>query len=139
MKRLITRLKDQKLKTVQELQRLNFRIIAVGSSFNDIDEPLLYARTPGHSRAELHLLGLARSAVALVVAADCPPSGFLDRLMPRRPNVLQPLKAVPPLLRSYAMSLNVLLEFVTLLPGPHFRTAKRAPASTTLRMKEKSG
>mmetsp|Transcript_72517 Transcript_72517/g.172913 ORF Transcript_72517/g.172913 Transcript_72517/m.172913 type:complete len:584 (+) Transcript_72517:115-1866(+) len=35
MNRLVTRLKDQKLKTVQELQRLNFRIIAVGSSFND--------------------------------------------------------------------------------------------------------
>mmetsp|Transcript_15759 Transcript_15759/g.28723 ORF Transcript_15759/g.28723 Transcript_15759/m.28723 type:complete len:589 (-) Transcript_15759:94-1860(-) len=37
MNRLVTRLKDQKLKTVQELQRLNFRIIAVGSSFNDVD------------------------------------------------------------------------------------------------------
>eukprot|EP00913_Durusdinium_trenchii_P015110 g14171.t1 len=35
--RLITRLKGQKLKTVQELQRLNFRILAVGNSFNDID------------------------------------------------------------------------------------------------------
>ncbi|CAE7243471.1 thrH [Symbiodinium microadriaticum] len=32
MKRLITRLKDQKLKTVQELQRLNFRIIAPHSA-----------------------------------------------------------------------------------------------------------
>jgi len=29
------RLKDQKLKAVQEFQRLNFRIIAVGYSFND--------------------------------------------------------------------------------------------------------
>ncbi|CAK9015743.1 unnamed protein product [Durusdinium trenchii] len=37
LKRLITRLKGQKLKTVQELQRLNFRILAVGNSFNDID------------------------------------------------------------------------------------------------------
>lgn len=37
LKRLITRLRSQKLKTVQELQRLNFRIIAVGNSFNDID------------------------------------------------------------------------------------------------------
>jgi len=35
----IVRLKDQKLKTVQEFQRLNFRVIAVGYSFNDI--PLL--------------------------------------------------------------------------------------------------
>jgi len=33
---LVTRLKDQKLKTVEELQRLNFRIIAVGNSYNDI-------------------------------------------------------------------------------------------------------
>lgn len=31
----IMRLKDQKLKAVQEFQRLNFRIIAVGYSFND--------------------------------------------------------------------------------------------------------
>mmetsp|Transcript_60762 Transcript_60762/g.125939 ORF Transcript_60762/g.125939 Transcript_60762/m.125939 type:complete len:152 (-) Transcript_60762:4-459(-) len=45
MKRLITRLKDQKLKTVQELQRLNFRIIAVGSSFNDIE--MLHAAEKG--------------------------------------------------------------------------------------------
>merc|ERR1712232_946410 len=37
MNKLITRLKDQKLKTVEELQCLNFRIIAVGSSFNDVD------------------------------------------------------------------------------------------------------
>eukprot|EP00931_Biecheleriopsis_adriatica_P003949 TRINITY_DN105696_c0_g1_i1.p1 TRINITY_DN105696_c0_g1~~TRINITY_DN105696_c0_g1_i1.p1 ORF type:complete len:599 (+),score=137.78 TRINITY_DN105696_c0_g1_i1:47-1798(+) len=37
MSKLIIRLKGQKLKTVQELQRLNFRIIAVGSSFNDVD------------------------------------------------------------------------------------------------------
>jgi len=37
MNKLITRLKHQKLKTVEELQRLNFRIIAVGSSFNDVD------------------------------------------------------------------------------------------------------
>lgn len=37
MNKLVTRLKDQKLKTVEELQRLNFRIIAVGSSFNDVD------------------------------------------------------------------------------------------------------
>ena len=37
LKRLITRLRNQKLKTVQELQQLNFRIIAVGNSFNDID------------------------------------------------------------------------------------------------------
>jgi len=35
--KLIVRLKGQKLKTVHELQRLNFRILAVGSSFNDID------------------------------------------------------------------------------------------------------
>merc|ERR1719373_713088 len=34
--KLIVRLKEQKVKTVQELQRLNFRIIAVGTSFNDI-------------------------------------------------------------------------------------------------------
>lgn len=33
----IIRLKDQKLRAVQEFQRLNFRIIAVGYSFNDID------------------------------------------------------------------------------------------------------
>jgi len=32
----IVRLKDQKLKAVQEFQRLNFRIIAVGYSFNDV-------------------------------------------------------------------------------------------------------
>merc|ERR1712066_702861 len=37
MNKLVTRLKDQKLKTVEELQRLNFRIIAVGSSFNDVE------------------------------------------------------------------------------------------------------
>jgi len=37
MNKLVVRLKNQKLKTVQELQRLNFRIIAVGSSFNDLD------------------------------------------------------------------------------------------------------
>jgi len=37
MNKLVTRLKDQKLKTVEELQRLNFRIIAVGNSFNDVD------------------------------------------------------------------------------------------------------
>jgi len=37
LNKLITRLPDQKLKTVEELQRLNFRIIAVGSSFNDMD------------------------------------------------------------------------------------------------------
>jgi phosphoserine/homoserine phosphotransferase len=36
MARLIVRIKDQKLKTVQELQRLNFRVLAVGSSFNDV-------------------------------------------------------------------------------------------------------
>ena len=35
MNRLITRLIGQKLRTVQELQRLNFRVIAVGTSFND--------------------------------------------------------------------------------------------------------
>ncbi|CAJ1354552.1 unnamed protein product [Effrenium voratum] len=45
MKRLITRLKGQKLKTVQELQRLNFRIMAVGNSFNDID--MLHAAEKG--------------------------------------------------------------------------------------------
>jgi phosphoserine/homoserine phosphotransferase len=39
--KLVVRVKDQKLKTVQELQRLNFRIIAVGTSFNDI--PMLSA------------------------------------------------------------------------------------------------
>merc|ERR1711972_458897 len=37
MNRLITRLIGQKLRTVQELQRLNFRVIAVGTSFNDIN------------------------------------------------------------------------------------------------------
>mmetsp|Transcript_85920 Transcript_85920/g.135651 ORF Transcript_85920/g.135651 Transcript_85920/m.135651 type:complete len:584 (+) Transcript_85920:67-1818(+) len=37
MNKLIIRLKSQKLRTVEELQRLNFRIIAVGSSFNDVD------------------------------------------------------------------------------------------------------
>jgi len=36
MAKQIIRLKDQKLKAVQEFQRLNFRIIAVGYSFNDI-------------------------------------------------------------------------------------------------------
>jgi phosphoserine/homoserine phosphotransferase len=36
MNHLIIRLKSQKLRTVEELQRLNFRIIAVGASFNDI-------------------------------------------------------------------------------------------------------
>ncbi|CAE8647550.1 unnamed protein product [Polarella glacialis] len=36
MNKLVTRVKDQKLKTVEELQRLNFRIISVGSSFNDV-------------------------------------------------------------------------------------------------------
>lgn len=37
MAKHIVRLKDQKLKAVQEFQRLNFRIIAVGYSFNDIE------------------------------------------------------------------------------------------------------
>lgn len=37
MNKLVIRLKDQKLRTVEELQRLNFRIIAVGSSFNDVE------------------------------------------------------------------------------------------------------
>eukprot|EP00933_Yihiella_yeosuensis_P071718 TRINITY_DN79957_c0_g1_i1.p1 TRINITY_DN79957_c0_g1~~TRINITY_DN79957_c0_g1_i1.p1 ORF type:complete len:586 (+),score=105.51 TRINITY_DN79957_c0_g1_i1:144-1901(+) len=45
MNKLIVRLKDQKLKTVQELQRLNFRIIAVGSSYNDI--AMLHAAEKG--------------------------------------------------------------------------------------------
>lgn len=36
MSKLIVRLQGQKVKTVEELQRLNFRIIAVGSSFNDV-------------------------------------------------------------------------------------------------------
>jgi len=36
MARLIVRLKDQKLKTVEELQRLNFKVLAVGCSFNDV-------------------------------------------------------------------------------------------------------
>ena len=35
MNKLVVRLKDQKVKTVQELQRLEFRIIAVGGSFTD--------------------------------------------------------------------------------------------------------
>lgn len=43
--KLVMRLKDQKLKTVQELQRLNFRILAVGSSFNDA--PMLAAAEQG--------------------------------------------------------------------------------------------
>mmetsp|Transcript_76030 Transcript_76030/g.211278 ORF Transcript_76030/g.211278 Transcript_76030/m.211278 type:complete len:591 (+) Transcript_76030:74-1846(+) len=48
MNRLIVRLRDQKLKTVQELQRLNFRILAIGTSFNDVamlgaaEEGILY-------------------------------------------------------------------------------------------------
>mmetsp|Transcript_82190 Transcript_82190/g.211788 ORF Transcript_82190/g.211788 Transcript_82190/m.211788 type:complete len:93 (+) Transcript_82190:82-360(+) len=48
MNKLVVRLKDQKLLTVQELQRLNFRIIAVGGSFNDLgmlraaDKGILY-------------------------------------------------------------------------------------------------
>jgi len=37
MAKHIYRLKDQKLRAVQEFQRLNFRIIAVGYSFNDIE------------------------------------------------------------------------------------------------------
>jgi phosphoserine/homoserine phosphotransferase len=45
MNKLVVRVKDQKLKTVQELQRLNFRIIAVGSSFNDV--PMLSAAEQG--------------------------------------------------------------------------------------------
>eukprot|EP00928_Gymnodinium_smaydae_P043873 TRINITY_DN2931_c0_g1_i1.p1 TRINITY_DN2931_c0_g1~~TRINITY_DN2931_c0_g1_i1.p1 ORF type:complete len:607 (+),score=131.95 TRINITY_DN2931_c0_g1_i1:56-1822(+) len=45
MNKLIVRVKDQKLKTVEELQRLNFRVIAVGSSFNDI--PMLGAAEEG--------------------------------------------------------------------------------------------
>merc|ERR1719424_2009678 len=32
----ILRLRDQKRKTVEALQRLNFRVIAVGDSFNDV-------------------------------------------------------------------------------------------------------
>jgi phosphoserine/homoserine phosphotransferase len=36
MARLIVRLKDQKVKTVEELQRLNFKVLAVGCSFNDV-------------------------------------------------------------------------------------------------------
>lgn len=36
MARLIVRLKDQKIKTVEELQRLNFKVLAVGCSFNDV-------------------------------------------------------------------------------------------------------
>jgi phosphoserine/homoserine phosphotransferase len=48
MNKLVVRLNEQKLKTVQELQRLNFRIIAVGGSFNDLsmlgaaDKGILY-------------------------------------------------------------------------------------------------
>jgi len=37
MAKQIVRLRGQKLKAVQEFQRLNFRIIAVGYSFNDVD------------------------------------------------------------------------------------------------------
>jgi len=37
MNRLVTRVMHQKVRTVEELQRLNFRIIAVGTSFNDTD------------------------------------------------------------------------------------------------------
>lgn len=36
MARLILRLTDQKIKTVEELQRLNFKVMAVGCSFNDV-------------------------------------------------------------------------------------------------------
>ena len=49
LKRLVWRIKEQKLKTMQELQCLNFRIIAVGTSFNDgamlqaSDRPILFA------------------------------------------------------------------------------------------------
>merc|ERR1711957_576127 len=45
MNKLVTRLKHQKLKTVVELQRLNFRIIAVGGSFNDVE--MLHAAEQG--------------------------------------------------------------------------------------------
>eukprot|EP00928_Gymnodinium_smaydae_P060841 TRINITY_DN4467_c0_g1_i1.p1 TRINITY_DN4467_c0_g1~~TRINITY_DN4467_c0_g1_i1.p1 ORF type:complete len:455 (-),score=90.23 TRINITY_DN4467_c0_g1_i1:154-1518(-) len=45
MNRLVVRAKNQKLKTVEELQRLNFRVIAVGSSFNDV--PMLDAAEEG--------------------------------------------------------------------------------------------
>jgi phosphoserine/homoserine phosphotransferase len=45
MNKLITRLPDQKLRTVEELQRLNFRIIAVGNSFNDVQ--MLHAAERG--------------------------------------------------------------------------------------------
>jgi phosphoserine/homoserine phosphotransferase len=45
MNKLIIRVKGQKLRTVEELQRLNFRIIAVGSSFNDMD--MMYAAEQG--------------------------------------------------------------------------------------------
>jgi len=58
MNKLIVRVKDQKLKTVEELQRLNFRIIAVGSSFNDVsmlsaaDQGILYC--PSKELKEKH-------------------------------------------------------------------------------------
>jgi len=45
MNKLIIRMRDQKLKTVEEFQRLNFRIIAVGCSFND--GPMLRAAEQG--------------------------------------------------------------------------------------------
>merc|ERR1711959_426718 len=35
--RHIYRLRDQKIKTVAEFQRLNFKVLAVGYSFNDIE------------------------------------------------------------------------------------------------------
>uniref|UniRef100_A0A7S1NU82 phosphoserine phosphatase n=1 Tax=Eutreptiella gymnastica TaxID=73025 RepID=A0A7S1NU82_9EUGL len=49
LKKLVWRIKEQKLKTMLELQCLNFRIIAVGTSFNDCamlkasDKPILFA------------------------------------------------------------------------------------------------
>jgi len=45
MTRLVVRCQDQKRKAVEEFQRLNFRIIAIGHSFNDI--PMLKAAEHG--------------------------------------------------------------------------------------------
>jgi len=45
MTRLIVRCQDQKTRAVEEFQRLNFRIIAIGHSFNDI--PMLKAAEHG--------------------------------------------------------------------------------------------
>lgn len=45
MTKLVTRCADQKMRAVEEFQRLNFRIIAIGHSFNDI--PMLKAAEHG--------------------------------------------------------------------------------------------